>query len=461
MLLLLLSLIAFAHVSAEARVGALFNLDFNAECEENCAAWLSAYSCAQLKQAGKKCGDCEPCKEDKSNLGLGLFNIEFAEAQVGGTVDGGCHTLGSDKCCGNTDGRFAYRGQQCMKAASGKYSKNGNACEPKSWLERHGLMSEVGGCGTLVDAGCHTLSADQCCGRADGRGAYRGRECLKAASGKYSINGNACEPDAWLENKGLLGEVELCGAVKAGCHTLSKNQCCGRTDGRRAFSGATCLKAASGKYSFNGNACEPESWLESHKLMSEVEECGNGFFTPVNGGFSAWNAWSMCSKTCGNGVQTRQRECTHPAPSHGGSDCQGEHEESRACNEGPCCQVEDLLAQGNSCEVLRMNGYSTDGCGCGGCPCTQFLDQNYKCSAIETTGLDCSSCPRCQQCECTEYLAQGMVCRQIEASGLNCKHCDCSETCDAQSKAQLKAYGGNYECDFLASHGYDVVGCRC
>ena len=57
---------------------------------------------------------------------------------------------------------------------------------------------------------------------------------------------------------------------------------------------------------------------------------------PVDGGWSDYGDWSACSKECGGGEQTRERECNNPAPEFGGADCQGNSSESQACNEQPC-----------------------------------------------------------------------------------------------------------------------------
>ena len=45
------------------------------------------------------------------------------------------------------------------------------------------------------------------------------------------------------------------------------------------------------------------------------------FFFVVNGGYSDWKPYGVCSKSCGGGVQTRKRTCTNPPPSNGGEDC--------------------------------------------------------------------------------------------------------------------------------------------
>ena len=56
----------------------------------------------------------------------------------------------------------------------------------------------------------------------------------------------------------------------------------------------------------------------------------------VNGGFSDWTAWDTCSVTCGSGTQNRTRDCTNPAPAHGGTDCVGETSDAQSCDEVPC-----------------------------------------------------------------------------------------------------------------------------
>ena len=60
----------------------------------------------------------------------------------------------------------------------------------------------------------------------------------------------------------------------------------------------------------------------------------------VPGGYTEWSDWSECSKTCGDGLTERTRNCTNPAPEYGGATCAeqglGEADEYVACNEKPC-----------------------------------------------------------------------------------------------------------------------------
>ncbi|XP_078346319.1 LOW QUALITY PROTEIN: SCO-spondin-like [Oculina patagonica] len=70
---------------------------------------------------------------------------------------------------------------------------------------------------------------------------------------------------------------------------------------------------------------------------TSTREC-NVHKCPVNGGYSSWEPYGMCSKTCGSGVQARQRTCTNPPPAHGGENCSGlgPNTSTRECNVHKC-----------------------------------------------------------------------------------------------------------------------------
>lgn len=57
---------------------------------------------------------------------------------------------------------------------------------------------------------------------------------------------------------------------------------------------------------------------------------------PVSGGWSGWAHWTACSKTCGVGLQRRDRTCSNPYPSHGGDHCFGDSVEDKICYGMPC-----------------------------------------------------------------------------------------------------------------------------
>ncbi|CAC5422959.1 Neurotrypsin,Scavenger receptor cysteine-rich type 1 protein M130,Mucin-like protein,Hemicentin-1,Thrombospondin-2,Semaphorin-5A [Mytilus coruscus] len=53
---------------------------------------------------------------------------------------------------------------------------------------------------------------------------------------------------------------------------------------------------------------------------------------PVDGNWSEWSFWNICSATCNGGIQERTRKCNAPTPSNGGLYCSGTLIESRPCN---------------------------------------------------------------------------------------------------------------------------------
>ncbi|KAB0350789.1 hypothetical protein FD754_015646 [Muntiacus muntjak] len=140
----------------------------------------------------------------------------------------------------------------------------------------------------------------------------------------------------------------------------------------------------------------------------------------VDGDWSPWGAWSMCSRTCGTGARFRQRKCDNPPPGPGGTHCLGASVEHTVCENLPCpkglpsfrdqqCQTHDRLSSKKKglltavvvddkpCELYCsplgkespllvadrvLDGtpcgpYETDLCVHGRCQVLLFHDQNY------------------------------------------------------------------------------------
>ncbi|KAA0186981.1 Hemicentin 1, partial [Fasciolopsis buskii] len=74
---------------------------------------------------------------------------------------------------------------------------------------------------------------------------------------------------------------------------------------------------------YGGQDCPATGYLE-------ISDCHNEP-CPVHGEWSNWSSWSSCSRTCGIGLQTRERECSQPAPQYGGRLCPGSAKEVRTC----------------------------------------------------------------------------------------------------------------------------------
>lgn len=67
---------------------------------------------------------------------------------------------------------------------------------------------------------------------------------------------------------------------------------------------------------------------------------------PIDGGFSDWGNWSVCTATCGKAKQIRQRTCDNPRPQHGGRPCIGHSSQKRKCKVPSCLgtQLKTLCA---------------------------------------------------------------------------------------------------------------------
>ena len=56
----------------------------------------------------------------------------------------------------------------------------------------------------------------------------------------------------------------------------------------------------------------------------------------VDGSWTQWSDWTICSLPCGGGDKTRSRSCSDPAPSNGGSTCPSVNSQSIQCNTQEC-----------------------------------------------------------------------------------------------------------------------------
>nr|XP_057903125.1 adhesion G protein-coupled receptor B1-like isoform X4 [Doryrhamphus excisus] len=93
--------------------------------------------------------------------------------------------------------------------------------------------------------------------------------------------------------------------------------------------------------SYGGSECHG-SWKEAVNCF--LKEC------PVDGRWHAWTSWGSCSKTCGGGVQQRQRLCE--GPFFGGEPCPGERGEQRRCNEKRCPEPHEICPEQNTGDVV-------------------------------------------------------------------------------------------------------------
>jgi Spondin-like TSP1 domain/Thrombospondin type 1 domain len=78
-----------------------------------------------------------------------------------------------------------------------------------------------------------------------------------------------------------------------------------------------------------GVACPPSSQL------TEMQLCNDKPCAAKDCVLTQWSEWSACSKTCGGGSQSRTRQVATPA-ANGGAPCDSNQREERACNTAAC-----------------------------------------------------------------------------------------------------------------------------
>ncbi|XP_054523190.1 A disintegrin and metalloproteinase with thrombospondin motifs 17 isoform X3 [Pan troglodytes] len=100
----------------------------------------------------------------------------------------------------------------------------------------------------------------------------------------------------------------------------------------------------------DGTECGADKWCRAGECVSKTPIPEH-----VDGDWSPWGAWGMCSRTCGTGARFRQRKCDNPPPGPGGTHCPGASVEHAVCENLPCpkglpsfrdqqCQAHDRLS---------------------------------------------------------------------------------------------------------------------
>ncbi|XP_044516221.1 A disintegrin and metalloproteinase with thrombospondin motifs 7 [Gracilinanus agilis] len=81
----------------------------------------------------------------------------------------------------------------------------------------------------------------------------------------------------------------------------------------------------------DGTRCGENKWCFNG-------DCVSVGFRPdaVDGGWAGWSSWSSCSRSCGVGVQSSERQCSNPTPKYGGKYCVGERKRYRLCSIQTC-----------------------------------------------------------------------------------------------------------------------------
>lgn len=101
----------------------------------------------------------------------------------------------------------------------------------------------------------------------------------------------------------------------------------------------TCTKSCGGGSQTKTRSVDREDAYGGKKCgkLSKSREC-NSFSCPVDCAVSEWESWSICSSSCGGGIQSRSRKVSSEYM-YGGKSCP-HLAESQACNEDVSCPVD-------------------------------------------------------------------------------------------------------------------------
>ncbi|XP_015209797.2 SCO-spondin [Lepisosteus oculatus] len=143
----------------------------------------------------------------------------------------------------------------------------------------------------------------------------------------------------------------------------------------------------------------------------------------VDGGWSRWSPWSRCDRMCGGGRSIRTRSCTSPPPKNGGNKCEGEKNQVKNCNTRPCddsgCPPgQQYMECANRCPRLCSDLQQ-------GIICQDNAECQPGCRCppglLEQEGV----CVQSWQCECTDALGQRWAPGSRHQEG--CNNCSCAE----------------------------------
>ncbi|XP_076098251.1 SCO-spondin-like [Mytilus galloprovincialis] len=175
----------------------------------------------------------------------------------------------------------------------------------------------------------------------------------------------------------------------------------------------------------------------------ETQDC-NTHNCPLDGIFSEWSDWFLCSATCGGGEQSRNRTCT--GPYYGGAPCEGRYNDSQSCN-GHECPIDGVWTNWTSwdtCNVTCGGGIhwryrSCDGPFFGGANCSGPAEDSQTCNGHpcpidgywndwnnwETCNVTCGGGIQQRSRTCVEPLYGGAECTGPDTDYQDCNTQSC------------------------------------
>ncbi|XP_065939379.1 coadhesin [Magallana gigas] len=290
----------------------------------------------------------------------------------------------------------AYGGNSCSGSSTSSQSCNTHNCPiDGGWSTWSGYGSCSKTCGTGTQSRSRTCT--------NPAPAYNGLSCSGSATSSQNCNTHNCPIDGqWA----TWGSWTTC-SVTCGGGSQSRTRTC--TNPAPQYNGSPCPNSASSTQACNTHHC------------------------PIDGGLSSWGSWGTCTVTCGGGTQDRLRTCTNPAPQYGGALCVGATTNTQDCNTQVCI-IDGAWSSWSGyglCSVSCGGGKQSRSRTCtnpkpanGGLDCPG--------GASELTDCNVDVCPTVPAGQYQQLCPAGWF--TCETGGITCIdeafQCDCSKDCD-------------------------------
>ncbi|XP_044178032.1 coadhesin-like [Acropora millepora] len=104
----------------------------------------------------------------------------------------------------------------------------------------------------------------------------------------------------------------------------------------------TCGKGMQKRQRFYNDTKQDYNGTSGQIFETDYRACFALNPCPVDGMWASWTKWTPCSKTCGCGIQYRNRFCNNPKPAYNGSSCSGDAFQRRKCYIQHRCPVDGM-----------------------------------------------------------------------------------------------------------------------
>ncbi|XP_069815842.1 SCO-spondin-like [Dendropsophus ebraccatus] len=174
------------------------------------------------------------------------------------------------------------------------------------------------------------------------------RSCDDLHGERVCLDSQECQPSCGCPEGRLLQDGEC--VVPGDCRCRYQNQTLGSSESMvgasSAWSGPIQWEYVQPGEVVTG-PCQNCTCSDGLLLCTLDPQCR------LDGDWGTWTSWSSCSASCGEGTQTRSRQCDRPAPQNGGRHCVGDHRQRRPCR-GPACPELDPWSEWSSWSPCSM-----------------------------------------------------------------------------------------------------------